>query len=168
MTETLKPTYGSFTDLWAILDKLGSTTKRQKTPNLKHNREDGRRLGSRLSRLLPWRKSAKEDVLAESSQESSQGDKDTTNKTDCFWRLDLIPDDFPNVRIMTYGYDSHPTHFYTRKTNEMNISQHAQKFLEQLTNARAECRGRPLIMVAHSPGGILVKDMIIKSGKYKH
>ena len=54
----------------------------------------------------------------------------TTSEPDsqhCFWPYDLIPDSFGNVRILTYGYDSHPSHFYTGRTVQMNISQDSQQ-----------------------------------------
>jgi hypothetical protein len=92
---------------------------------------------------------------------------DGENDTSCFWPFELVPDDFDNVRILTYGYDSHPSHFYKGSTNQMTITQHSQKLLQQITNVRTKCRGRPIIFVAHSLGGILVKDMIIQSGKYE-
>ena len=50
----------------------------------------------------------------------------------------------------------------------MTITQHAQQLLQKITDARTECRERPIIFVAHSLGGILVKDMIIQSAKYEH
>jgi hypothetical protein len=86
----------------------------------------------------------------------------------CFWPFDLVPKDFSKIRIMTYGYDSHPSHFYKSKTTQMTMSQHAWDLLIKVTNSRSECRGRPLIFVSHSLGGILVKDMIIESLKNKH
>jgi hypothetical protein len=129
--------------------------------------ESKKKENSRLSKLSPFRTSRKDEKSKASSQEHPE--VTAGNKTsDCFWPLDLIPDDFPNLRIMTYGYDSYLTHFYKGKTNQMTISQHAQKLLEQITNARAACRGRPITFVVHSLGGVLVKDMIIESGKYKH
>ncbi|KPI45279.1 Protein SERAC1 [Cyphellophora attinorum] len=70
----------------------------------------------------------------------------------CFWPQDLVPKDFPNVRVMTYGYKS---------------SLHTKGFLGALTDYRDACRNRPLIFVAHSLGGILVKDAIVESNKYR-
>jgi hypothetical protein len=93
--------------------------------------------------------------------------RDSERET-CFWPYDLIPDDFGNVRILTYGYDSHPSHFYTGRTVQMNISQHAQQLLQFVTDFRRQCRERPIVFVAHSLGGILVKDAIIQSGKYEY
>jgi hypothetical protein len=86
----------------------------------------------------------------------------------CFWPFDLIPDDFGNVRILTYAYDSHPSHFYTGKPTKMTISQHSEQLLQSITDSRGQCRKRPIIFVAHSLGGILVKDAIILSGKYEY
>jgi len=89
-----------------------------------------------------------------------------TGKGGTYWPLDLVVRDFENVRVLTYGYDSHPSHFYTGKTTKMTISQHAQQLLQAVTNVRGECRGRPIIFVAHSLGGILVKDAILRSLRY--
>ena len=89
-----------------------------------------------------------------------------TGKGGTYWPLDLVAGDFENVRVLTYGYDSHPSHFYTGRTTRMTISQHAQQLLQAVTDVRGECRGRPMIFVAHSLGGILVKDAILRSHKY--
>ena len=34
----------------------------------------------------------------------------------CYWPFDLLPRDFDNIRILTYGYDSSPSHWYKGKT----------------------------------------------------
>jgi hypothetical protein len=94
--------------------------------------------------------------------------QESRRRRGCYWPLDLIPDDFANVRVVTYGYDSHPSHFFVGKTNQMTITQHANNLLQQLTNNRIDCVTRPIIFVAHSLGGILVKDAIIQSGKYEN
>ena len=83
-----------------------------------------------------------------------------------FWPFDLLSLDFKNLRIMTYGYDSHPTHFYKNQSNRMTISQQGRNLLNEVTNSRLDVEGRPIIFVAHSLGGILVKDTIVESQKY--
>ena len=50
----------------------------------------------------------------------------------------------------------------------MTITQHAHNLLQQLTNNRIDCLTRPIIFVAHSLGGILVKDTIIQSAQYEN
>ena len=115
--------------------------------------------GLRLKKRQPVQNEAAKDQVSAGAGE---------NDKSCFWPFDLVPDDFDNVRILTYGYDSHPSRFYKGSTNQMTITQHAQQLLQRTTNVRTECRRRPIIFVAHSLGGILVKDMIIQSGKYEH
>lgn len=83
----------------------------------------------------------------------------------CFWPYDLLPKDdiISNARILLYGYDSHPTHFYKTGTNRMTITQHAENLMHNVASIRVQCRGRPLIFVAHSLGGILVKGALNES-----
>ncbi|KAG6988517.1 hypothetical protein G7Y79_00072g097790 [Physcia stellaris] len=48
----------------------------------------------------------------------------------------------------------------------MNISQHGRNLLEEVVSRRNKCKTRPIIFVAHSLGGIIVKDAIVESKKY--
>ena len=118
--------------------------------------------GWRLS-LSPTRASKKSADKSLSVSESSI----VATTVGCFWPSELLPKDFPNLRILTYGYDSHVSHFCRQATNQMNISQHGRTFLSRLVGARSECTTRPLIFVAHSLGGLLVKDALIESRKYE-
>jgi len=91
--------------------------------------------------------------------------KSVENTQYCFWPYDLLPEDdiISNARILLYGYDSHPTHFYKTGTNQMTITQHAENLMHNVAGVRAQCRGRPLIFIAHSLGGILVKGALNES-----
>ncbi len=94
----------------------------------------------------------------------------STSEQGCFWPFDLLAheSDFrTRIRILTYGYNSHLTGGYRSLTNEMNISQHGTNLLNAVTHCRTPCKTRPLIFVAHSLGGILVKEAIIQSEKFK-
>ncbi|KAI9892644.1 MAG: hypothetical protein M1814_001337 [Vezdaea aestivalis] len=86
----------------------------------------------------------------------------------CFWPYHLLPASFQDLRILTYGYDSNPTHWYKSKTSRITITQHAQLLRDRVTRERLHCRERSSIFVAHSLGGILVKDAIIQSAEMKH
>ena len=81
-----------------------------------------------------------------------------------FWPAQLLPEDHEDLRVLTYGYDSHVSRYFRGPANKDNISQHA------LIRSRSGCPTRPLILVAHSLGGIIVKEALIegeKQGEYE-
>lgn len=80
--------------------------------------------------------------------------------SEVFWPFDLLPDDCGNARILTWGYDSKVSHFFGGATNQSNITAHARNLLHALKIRRLNCQGRSLIFVAHSLGGIIVKDVL--------
>ncbi len=84
-----------------------------------------------------------------------------------YWPKDLLPKDQDNVRILTYGYDSRISHFFSGPANQLNISQHGEALLNRVSGerTRSKCRGRPIIFVAHSLGGLLVKEALNESRK---
>ncbi|RXG50106.1 hypothetical protein VDGE_00962 [Verticillium dahliae] len=81
-------------------------------------------------------------------------------KHDCFWPRDLLPNDCPNSRILTYGYDSHVSHFFSGAANQTNVVGHASSLLHDLEAIRRDDPGRPIIFVAHSLGGLLLKEAL--------
>ena len=72
------------------------------------------------------------------------------------WPKDLLPKSLPYARIMTFGYN-------TLETNEppLRIRDLAKILLDSLTNNRRLTKAvtRPLIFVAHSLGGLIVKEV---------
>lgn len=74
-----------------------------------------------------------------------------------YWPRDLLPDDCPEARIITWGYDTVVTHGYSRATSKNNIFAHAKDLLFSLNRERSQ--DTPIIFVAHSLGGIIVKEV---------
>lgn len=83
-----------------------------------------------------------------------------------FWLRDLLPNDCKNSRILTYGYDSRVAKGYGASVNQNNIFQHATDLLFALERTRK--LQRPIIWVAHSLGGILVKQVCEIDAVYKY
>lgn len=82
----------------------------------------------------------------------------STAVSSVFWPADLLPQVCKNARILTFGYDSNVTKYASGPTNMNSIFSHGKDFLFSLKRMRVP--GRPLIFVAHSLGGILVKEVM--------
>ena len=85
-------------------------------------------------------------------------------KREVFWPQDLLPQVFPRARILTWGYDVQLKHMLTSTSNK-SIFQHAGVLLSDLAllrTSRAD-KQKNLIFIAHSLGGIVVKDALSRS-----
>lgn len=122
------------------------------------------------------RDSANREFPSESSDESEtetppQKKRRTNSRElfhDVFWPRDLLPKAFPQARIVTWGYDVQIEQFLTA-TSQASIFHHAETLLSDLVMVRKSEAGnpRPLIFIAHSLGGIVVKDALSLSGNEK-
>lgn len=74
-----------------------------------------------------------------------------------FWPGDLLPEECPQSRILVYGYDSLVTKFMAGPTNQNTIFSHGKDLLFALCRDRPV--HRPVLFVAHSLGGIVVKEV---------
>ncbi|KAF8512141.1 hypothetical protein BU17DRAFT_69322 [Hysterangium stoloniferum] len=76
------------------------------------------------------------------------------------WLRDLLPETLPNARILTYGYDAR-----TRGVNRSNQALYdlSVDFMAKLSSFRVYTNtdARPLIFIAHSFGGIILKRALI-------
>lgn len=76
-----------------------------------------------------------------------------------FWPGDLLKDEIPNARILTFDYDFGPSSHVTKGRILLEAKNLIQD-IEQLTqDSRARC---PLVFCAHSFGGLLLKT--VRSG----
>lgn len=100
---------------------------------------------------------------SEPSQKSHSMSKDggDVKESKVYWPLDLLPVQYPNARVLVYGYDTRVTKYLAGPTNENSIFSHGKDLLSSL----AMCRklDTPLILIAHSLGGIVVKEMLASS-----
>ncbi|KAF7502644.1 hypothetical protein GJ744_005398 [Endocarpon pusillum] len=83
-----------------------------------------------------------------------------------FWPEELLSADRKDIRILTYGYDSHVVKCIPRPVNKMGIADHGQSLLQDIVSHRRRFnipRERPIIFVAHSFGGLVVIQALIRS-----
>lgn len=92
-------------------------------------------------------------------------------------RRDLLPKVIPNTRIFTWGYDVDLSNIFS-VAGQATVFQHAGSLMIDLANVRtlskcvSQCvfgssganvrptqKNRPIIFIAHSLGGVIVKDV---------
>ena len=78
-----------------------------------------------------------------------------------FWPQDLLPKAIPKARIVTWGYDVQVEQMLSSASQAI-IFHHAQALLSDLVMIRPSIsdKQKPLIFIAHSLGGIVVKDAL--------
>ena len=148
---------------WALDPKSAQKNSRQALAPLKvHKRDKTRalspfRLFSKHTRTKSGR-SIKEEALDNVDEKRNQ----EAEAKDVFWPRDLLKEDFPMARIMTFGYNTNITQGY-KAANQGNIFSHARDLLYELEVKRRQTPNRDLVFIAHSLGGILVKEVLRRS-----
>ncbi|KAF3481565.1 peptidase C14 [Arthroderma uncinatum] len=75
------------------------------------------------------------------------------------WIMDkrFLGDLYDRARIMTFGYNANVLENVTTS----RVLDHANDLLEAIYARRVRCEGRPIVFVAHSLGGLVVKQAMI-------
>jgi len=89
-------------------------------------------------------------------------DKTWTAANGVNWLCDLLPADIPNARVFCWGYDAN-TH--GDRVSCQYLYDHARQLVSDLCLERrlTKTTQRPIVFVAHSLGGIIVKSALIHS-----
>ncbi|KAI9877745.1 MAG: hypothetical protein M1830_002941 [Pleopsidium flavum] len=77
---------------------------------------------------------------------------------------DLLPQDFPNCRIMAFGYNIEGVYYVLDEDDSFRAHGRVLTFAEQLCNDLLDGRkqrDRPIIFMCHGVGGIVVKNALI-------
>ncbi len=80
----------------------------------------------------------------------------THDETKKFWP-EWLSEDFPDVGVWTIGYNASSSRWHD---GAMPLTYQADAVLELLAN-EATLKGRPLILVGHSMGGLVIKQLVI-------
>ncbi|KAI5842141.1 hypothetical protein DFP73DRAFT_498411 [Morchella snyderi] len=86
-----------------------------------------------------------------------------TAENGILWLRDLLPSVVPRVRVLSYGYDGRTSG--PRLISCQTLHDHAVGLVTDLSQRRKieEVHERPIIFLAHSIGGIIVKDALLYS-----
>ncbi|KAI5850552.1 ankyrin repeat-containing domain protein [Morchella snyderi] len=78
------------------------------------------------------------------------------------WLRDFLPSDMEEngyrARVFTYGYDT----TLIGSHSHAGIDHFSKQFIEAVKGARSKCSSRPLILIGHSLGGLVIKEAIIQ------
>ena len=86
----------------------------------------------------------------------------THKSTKTFWRRELLPLDLPDARILTYGYDADIVKVMNTASSS-TLRDNGKAFAEDLAARRRRTKtvNRPLILVAHSLGGLVCEQALL-------
>ncbi|KAH7200662.1 Alpha/Beta hydrolase protein [Fusarium oxysporum] len=89
--------------------------------------------------------------------------EETWKKDGILWPKDLLAVDIKNCRIMSFGYDAGVIHSDTAEVTQGSLENVARSLCALLVAARntAESAERPIILVAHSLGGLVCAEAVV-------
>ncbi|KAK0747323.1 WD40-repeat-containing domain protein [Apiosordaria backusii] len=86
---------------------------------------------------------------------------ETWTKDGKLWLRDFLPTALGGrpVRVMLFGYNSSPT----LQSAAIKLDDHARSLLQWLSLKRKDAPQRPLVFIAHSMGGLVVKQALVEA-----
>ncbi|KAK3900758.1 hypothetical protein C8A05DRAFT_35585, partial [Staphylotrichum tortipilum] len=143
----------------SVQEELGESARRSKIPRL---------FGRNSSALCSTASSAagspgsSRTPTADGADGSGKAVPAGQQPQDVYWPEDLAYQTIPNSRILTYGYDTKVRHWLKGPVSKKTVYDHAWEMLCDLDDLRRGPieRRRPIVFIAHSLGGIVVKEAL--------
>ena len=85
--------------------------------------------------------------------------EETWTVKDKLWLKDFLPDQLPSARVLLFGYNSNVAF----ETSIAGVREQAMSLLNRIASKREEAEERPIVFVAHSLGGIVVKRALVEA-----
>jgi hypothetical protein len=89
--------------------------------------------------------------------------KNSISHAAVYWPRQLVQKTLPDARVLTFGYDTNVRHVLGRPVAKNTVYDIAWDFLVALEAERRLEPSRPVLFIAHSLGGIVVKEMLRRS-----
>ena len=80
-----------------------------------------------------------------------------------YWPKHLLPETLPEARVFAYGYDTRVRHALDAPVSKNTVYDIASDFLRTLEAERRSQPSRPMMFIAHSLGGLVVKELLRQS-----
>ena len=97
--------------------------------------------------------------MLESDTSKSISDGTISQAADVVWPEDLLPQDCPTARIVTYGYDGSMMISPLSYKATPSFDSLGREFLQSMVSYWGVYGSKPVIFVAHSLGGLILKDV---------
>ncbi|KAA6408308.1 MAG: hypothetical protein FRX48_08050 [Lasallia pustulata] len=78
---------------------------------------------------------------------------------DKLWLRDFLPPQLPSARVLLFGYNANVAF----ETSIAGVHEQAINLLNRIASKREEAEERPIVFVAHSLGGIVVKRALVEA-----
>ena len=81
-----------------------------------------------------------------------------------YWPKDLLSNDLPSCRILTFGYDADIIHIWKQKSTA-RLGNHAEALVGDLARQRidTDSNDRPILFIVHSLGGLVTENALCYS-----
>ncbi|KAL1999850.1 hypothetical protein VTN02DRAFT_3893 [Thermoascus thermophilus] len=85
--------------------------------------------------------------------------EETWKSGDKLWLRDFLPSQLPRARILLFGYNSNVAF----QSSSAGVREQAINLLNRLWLERQDDEDRPILFIAHSLGGIVVKEALVQA-----